>query len=154
MTQKQLADILGISPVNISQIENDYRLPQIGTLQKIGDALGVDWRTLPMKVREVTMYDSTMGADPYLEFYHDDECDDIDKVKLEAAYAKLNKAGREEAVKRLEELAQLTQYQSNVLHPRHKFTAEEMGNEVELKTDTVQGEYIKQELPVYPKKKD
>lgn len=41
MTQKELAGLLGISSVNISQIENNVREPKIDTLEKIADALEV-----------------------------------------------------------------------------------------------------------------
>ena len=41
MTQKELAEKLNISYVNISQLENDQRSPGLDTLQKIASALGV-----------------------------------------------------------------------------------------------------------------
>ena len=42
MSQKDLADKLGITPVMISQYENEKRNPKLETLQKISDALEVD----------------------------------------------------------------------------------------------------------------
>lgn len=42
MSQKDLADKLGITPVLISQYENGKRNPKLETLQKIADALEVD----------------------------------------------------------------------------------------------------------------
>lgn len=42
MSQKDLADKLGITPVMISQYENGKRNPKLETLQKISDALEVD----------------------------------------------------------------------------------------------------------------
>ena len=41
ITQAALAKKLGISPVNISQIENGSRNPTVSTLQEIADALDV-----------------------------------------------------------------------------------------------------------------
>ena len=41
LTQKQLADKMQISYVNISQIENGQRTPKIDTVQRIATALGV-----------------------------------------------------------------------------------------------------------------
>lgn len=41
LTQKQLADRLGISFVNISQLENNQRTPSLVTLQRLADALGL-----------------------------------------------------------------------------------------------------------------
>lgn len=40
LTQKQLAEKMGVSYVNIAQWENGRRNPKIETLQKIADALG------------------------------------------------------------------------------------------------------------------
>lgn len=41
LTQKQLGERLGISYVNISQLEGGQRIPSLDTLQKIADALQV-----------------------------------------------------------------------------------------------------------------
>ena len=54
LTQKQLADRLGISPVNISQLENNARAPKFETLKRIAEALG----TTP---RDMVYYDSDIA---------------------------------------------------------------------------------------------
>ena len=41
LTQRELGERLGISPVGIAQWENGLRTPKIETLQKISDALNV-----------------------------------------------------------------------------------------------------------------
>lgn len=41
MTQKQLADLSGISEISIRKYENNERSPKIGTLSKIAKSLGV-----------------------------------------------------------------------------------------------------------------
>lgn len=46
MTQKQLAEKLGISYVNISKWENNLRNPKYNTLKRIAAALGVNWLKL------------------------------------------------------------------------------------------------------------
>lgn len=46
MTQKQLAEKLGISYVNISQLENDQRTPKYKTVLSMAAALGVEWEDL------------------------------------------------------------------------------------------------------------
>lgn len=46
MTQKQLAEKLGVSYVNISQLENDQRTPKYETVLSIAAALGVEWEEL------------------------------------------------------------------------------------------------------------
>ena len=43
LTQKELAQKLGISFQSVAQWENDLRRPKFETIQKIADALGVDW---------------------------------------------------------------------------------------------------------------
>lgn len=43
LTQRELAERLNVSFVNISQWENGVRNPKIETLQRIADALGISW---------------------------------------------------------------------------------------------------------------
>lgn len=53
LTQKQLADKLCISYVNISQLENNQRTPTIETLERIASALGIRlFDLLPEETRE------------------------------------------------------------------------------------------------------
>lgn len=42
LTQKQLADALGLTPQHISAIEQDKRLPSISSLAKFAEQLGVN----------------------------------------------------------------------------------------------------------------
>jgi len=42
LTQKQLADALGLTPQHISAIEQDKRLPSIQSLAKFAEQLGVN----------------------------------------------------------------------------------------------------------------
>ncbi len=42
LTQKQLADALGLTPQHISAIEQDKRLPSIASLTKFAEQLGVN----------------------------------------------------------------------------------------------------------------
>jgi transcriptional regulator with XRE-family HTH domain len=42
LTQKQLADALGLTPQHISAIEQDKRLPSIASLAKFAEQLGVN----------------------------------------------------------------------------------------------------------------
>ena len=43
LSQKELADKLGVSASMIGQYENDLRNPKLSTLQKISEVLGVHW---------------------------------------------------------------------------------------------------------------
>ncbi len=45
-TAKQLASMIGVSPPSITYFEQGLRNPTLDTLERIGDALGVDPRLL------------------------------------------------------------------------------------------------------------
>lgn len=49
MTQKQLADALGVGQSIIARWETGGRVPKMQTLQRIAEALGVDWIELIQK---------------------------------------------------------------------------------------------------------
>lgn len=49
MTQKQLADALGVGQSIIARWETGGRVPKMQTLQRIAAALGVDWIELIQK---------------------------------------------------------------------------------------------------------
>lgn len=46
LTQKELADMIGTKQSGVARIEKGVHPPNLRTLQKIGKALGVDWRDL------------------------------------------------------------------------------------------------------------
>ena len=46
LTQKELAQKLGLSFQSIAQWENDLRNPKLDTIKRIADALHVDWYDL------------------------------------------------------------------------------------------------------------
>lgn len=48
-TQRQLADALGVGQSIIARWETGGRTPKMQTLQRIADALGVDWLALIQK---------------------------------------------------------------------------------------------------------
>lgn len=58
LTQKQLAERLGISFVNISQLENNQRTPNVSTLQRIADALGIHVFELTGIDEQLQQYDN------------------------------------------------------------------------------------------------
>lgn len=61
MTQKQLAEKLGISYVNISQLENEQRAPKYDTIQRIAAALDVEWTELvPIEKQGAMIVDSVI----------------------------------------------------------------------------------------------
>lgn len=46
LTQKELADRIGVTVVAISRYENGHRTPRIGMAKKLGKILGVPWYQL------------------------------------------------------------------------------------------------------------
>ena len=48
LTQAELADISGVNQANISRIERGDRLPNIYTLQKIANSLGLQLALIPL----------------------------------------------------------------------------------------------------------
>ncbi|MBQ0084647.1 MAG: helix-turn-helix transcriptional regulator [Prevotella sp.] len=48
LTQTELAELSGVNQANISRIENGERLPNIYTLQKIANSLGMQLALIPI----------------------------------------------------------------------------------------------------------
>lgn len=114
LTQKQLGDMCGMYESQIRKYETGKANPKIETLQKIADALDV----------YIGKLDDKWGADilnnkeDYIKFrkqLSDYEADvqkkaDKEERKLVENYWKLNKIGRKEAQKRVEELTEVPRY--------------------------------------------
>lgn len=129
MTQKELAQKLGIPFQGISQWENDLRNPKLETLQKIADAIGVpisDLVGLPIdaKTMESILCDSkhatTFETDEHIgvksrsgfvRFRKDYLLYKENSARLKAAFDNLNETGQQKAVERVEELAKIPDYQ-------------------------------------------
>lgn len=99
LTQKELGERLGISPVGIAQWENGLRTPKIETLQKISDALNVPISKL-------------------MEICDDELLKQVGQLrsrarvsKIEEYLSQLNDEGQEVAVERIRELAEVPRYQ-------------------------------------------
>lgn len=86
LTQKQLADRVGVSDATIGSYERGEREPSFETEEALADFFNVSILTL-------------RGFD-----------DNPESVRLLSAFSQLNEQGRAEAVKRVEELSQLTKY--------------------------------------------
>lgn len=101
LTQKELGKKLGISQSAIGQFEKSDNLNQ-NTLRKIADALEIPLADLYNK--------------PILHLKKIDPADiikDGNKTMLITYYDDLNDAGREEAVKRVEELTYIPKYKKD-----------------------------------------
>ncbi len=140
LTQKQLADRLGISFVNISQLENNQRTPSIVTLQRLADALGIHifdltgigpemdkykieiaWKDGPQPPDEKQKeLGKALSAGPRALY---DELEDDEKqefwtmlmkplhAQLNEAFEQLNEDGQGIAVQRVRELGRIPEYQ-------------------------------------------
>ena len=102
LTQKELGERLGISPVGIAQWENGLRTPKIETLQKISDALNVPISKL-------------------MEICDDELLKQVEQLrsrarvtKIEEYLSQLNDEGQEVAVERIRELAEIPRYQDAI----------------------------------------
>lgn len=104
ITQKNLGDKLGVSPVMISQYESNTRNPKLQTLQKIADALNVtlsDLLTsdtiLNSEKSDITDWLSTMEEESYRD-------------KIDGLACLLNDTGQQEAVRQVELLTKIPEY--------------------------------------------
>ena len=117
MSQKDLADKLGISYVGVSQWENDKRKPKYETLQRIAHALN----TSAMELMGREEADNPCCPNDSESQDEDDFiahpvpatlADTIDRM-IPHLY-QLNTSGRMEAVKRVEELAEIPRFRSSI----------------------------------------
>lgn len=126
MTQAELAEKMGISFQSVAQWENDLRNPKQETIKKIALALNAPISELmdepytinipmpdyPMRMPTAEELDKLSPAEQkYIELrLLADTAPDILKKRLLDSYDKLNKLGQVEAVRRTQEIAELTQY--------------------------------------------
>lgn len=89
LTQKQLADRVGVSDATIGSYERGEREPSFETEEALADFFNVSILTL-------------RGFD-----------DAQDSIRLLSAFSQLNEKGRAEAVKRVEELSMLPTYRND-----------------------------------------
>lgn len=128
LTQDDLAHKMGIKRGTLAQYESNRRNPKLETLEKISGALGV----------EIGRLCGFSSLDEVLKVADPDAKADLCKVadsatqniniqsqreELESAFDKLNNVGREEAVKRVQELTRLSKYSYN-LHDEVEWAAD------------------------------
>lgn len=128
LTQDDLAHKMGIKRGTLAQYESDRRNPKLETLEKISGALGV----------EIGKLCGLSSLDDILKVADPDVKEDLYKIagiaaqniniqgqreELESAFDKLNNIGREEAVKRVQELTRLSKYSHN-LHDEVEWAAD------------------------------
>lgn len=113
MTQKQLAEKLGISYVNISQLENEQRAPKYDTIQRIAAALGVSVSSLlPDNISHIYTtalwegYEGRQFEDKMYERYLQEQGYTFSKKeqRMIAAFSKMDDEGQEKAADYAEDI--------------------------------------------------
>ena len=106
LTQKELAEKLGITQQSVAQYERTNKLPKLETLLYIADALDITLNGL-------LFGESDLESEKALEKAMEETAKWNDKIVKRALiehYNKLNKLGREKAVERVYELTQVKEY--------------------------------------------
>jgi len=102
LTQKELADKLGIKQQSVAQYERTGRLPKLATILYIADALDVPLSNL--------LYGDSNNISNKAIQEVEKWTNDMAKRSLIANFNKLNTLGREKALERVEELTLIEQY--------------------------------------------
>lgn len=106
LTQKELAEKLGITQQSVAQYERTNKLPKLETLLYIANALDITLNGL-------LFGESDLESEKALEKAMEETAKWNDKIVKRALiehYNKLNKLGREKAVERVYELTQVKEY--------------------------------------------
>lgn len=126
-TQKELGDRCGMADSAIRRYESDRGNPTIKTLQRIAEALVIDWTELvPEEELVSNPFSSLAKAANYLVSSPDDnasEQSDMDVQNLSTTERtivglldKLNESGQQKAIERVEELTEIPKYQKQEPH--------------------------------------
>lgn len=112
LTQKQLAKKCGMSESTLRQYEIGYRNPKIETIQKIADALKVDWKifiTEDYVEKREQKIDALLSQSEAIKMVGN-AFDDPYAENMLLAYSLLNEKGKSEAFNRVEELTEIPRY--------------------------------------------
>ena len=97
LTQKQLAEILGVTQQMIGSYENSDREPKLNSLSKIAKALDVDvWELIEFNSIDIDENVTSVN--------------DNNKKTLDSYYNELNEKGQEKAVEQVELLTKIPEY--------------------------------------------
>lgn len=116
LTQREFAEKVGIAEPTLRKYESNRLNPKIETLLKISDAADCDLAfLLPDTLIDAYFTGATRTYDEIRKNQIRDE--DIEELseglaKIYDAYEKLNEYGRQEAVKRVEELTEIPRYRA------------------------------------------
>lgn len=122
-TQKELGDRCGMADSAIRRYESDRGNPTIKTLQRIAEALVVDWTELvPEEELDSKFWGGLAKAANYITLSSEDNTpDQIDSAEVQnlsstertiiSLFGKLNESGQQKAIERVEELTEIPKYQ-------------------------------------------
>lgn len=123
LTQSKIASRLGISRSTIGMYETGAREPDFDTLEKIADFFNVDTDYLLGRTDKTTLLPETIGQYSQLN-------------KMKHLLSQLNEDGKQEAVKRVDELTCIPRYQLNTelraAHPRTDIKTTPEGKQSDL----------------------
>lgn len=127
-TQKELGDRCGMADSAIRRYESDRGNPTIKTLQRIAEALVVDWTELvPEEELGSNLWGGLAKAANYLTTSSEDnaleQADTAEVRKLSSTertiislFDELNESGQQKAIERVEELTEIPKYQKQEPH--------------------------------------
>lgn len=105
LTQKELAEILGVAVGTIQQYELGKRQPRLEMINRIAGALDMGVRRLYPDFS----YEEWKKTETYKDAQLQNALDPL-RPQLMSHFQKLNDLGKEEAVKRVEELTEIKKY--------------------------------------------
>lgn len=110
LSQKELGEKLGVSASMIGQWENNLRKPKFGTLHRIAEALNISTKLL---VSDHVFYFEDYISVPATKTEYDADNDasvDTREGKLFNAFFELNDLGKDEAIRYIEMLLEVSKY--------------------------------------------
>ena len=118
VTQSQLAQQIGKAAGTVYQYEAGLRTPDYTTLQKIADALGTDVNYLlhgaTLADRDEAFINRLKGeGETNPAVIHETHEQQAQRDALNRAFDLLNKAGRDKAVERVQELTEVPKYRAD-----------------------------------------
>ena len=123
LTQKELAQKMGLSFQSVAQWENDLRNPKPETLRRIAAALGVSYFDL-LSEKERAIYESGFKEGSGAEEWQNYVIDELWKqegysysdteVRLINSFSQLNSDGQHKAVERVKELTEILRYRATL----------------------------------------
>ena len=112
ITQVQLAEASGVAAISIHQYEAGKREPRLSLVEKIADVLEVPasylmgWEEL-----DNNTWGKEASDEAYIKLAENIEKFRGAKAKMNTAFDRLNAAGQQKALERVEELTEIPKYQ-------------------------------------------